>query len=112
MADLGVSDEQELLTDIPTLVVTLGEKGARVVTESGPIDVPAYLVKSVDTTVAGDAFNGALAVALARGDSLKDSVTFANATAALTVTKLGAQTSLPALPVVKEFLASENLDRR
>ena len=53
-------------------------------------------MKAVDTTAAGDIFNGALAVALIEGRELLDAVRFANAAAALSVTKLGAQSSAPA----------------
>ncbi|MCP4710619.1 MAG: ribokinase, partial [Planctomycetes bacterium] len=53
------------------------------------------VVKAVDATAAGDVFNGALAVGLADGKTLGQAVSFANAAAALSVTKLGAQPSAP-----------------
>jgi ribokinase len=58
-------------------------------------EFPAYAVKAVDATAAGDAFNGALACALAEGRSLEDAIVFANAAGALTTTKRGAQDALP-----------------
>jgi ribokinase len=61
-------------------------------------------VKTSDTTAAGDTFNGALAAALANGNSLPDAVVFANAAAALSVTKPGAIASIPSLKDVQEFL--------
>jgi ribokinase len=58
----------------------------------------------VDATGAGDAFNGGLAVALARGDSLEAAVRYANAVGALATTRLGAQSSLPTALEVDTFL--------
>jgi ribokinase len=63
--------------------------------------VPA--VKAVDTTAAGDAFNGALAMALAGGRDLDAAVQFANLAAALSVTRAGAQASMPTLAEVERF---------
>ena len=57
--------------------------------------VPGIKVKTVDTTAAGDVFNGALAVALAEGKDLRDAVLFANKAASISVTRLGAQASAP-----------------
>jgi ribokinase len=66
--------------------------------------VPGFPVEAVDTTGAGDVFNGALAVALAEGSDAIDAVRFANAAAALSVTKLGAQPSAPARAETEAFL--------
>ncbi len=65
---------------------------------------------AVDATAAGDAFNGGLAVALARGEPLAAAVRFAHAVAALSVTRLGAQPSLPTREEVEAFLARERAD--
>ena len=78
-----------------TAVVTLGASGAQIVTNMQSTTVPTYKVDVLDTTGAGDAFNGGLAVALAEGNELADAVRFANATAALCVTKLGTARSNP-----------------
>ena len=78
-----------------TVIVTLGEEGAYVATEKRSYRVPAPRVKSVDETGAGDAFNGALAVALSKGEEMEEAVRFANAAGALTVTK---EEVIPALP--------------
>jgi ribokinase len=59
----------------------------------------------VDATAAGDVFNGTLAVAIAEGKSLKEAVSFANAAAALSVTKLGAQPSAPKRDEIDKFLS-------
>ncbi len=87
------------------VIVTMGEKGAlaRVDADSGYY-VQAHAVKVVDTTAAGDAFIGGLAVALARGIVFPDALNFANACGALAVTRFGAQPSLPTADEVKQFL--------
>ncbi len=66
--------------------------------------VPGFHVEAVDTTGAGDCFNGALAVALARGLKLVEAARYANAAAALAVTRFGAQTSMPTDEEVQEFI--------
>jgi ribokinase len=76
------------------VIVTLGDAGALLVTEAHHLQIPAYLVKAVDTTAAGDAFTGALAVALAEGVPLEEAVLLANAAGGLAVTRPGAQPSL------------------
>ncbi|OOC60688.1 ribokinase [Paenibacillus ihbetae] len=77
------------------LIVTEGKKGVRYYDGSQEVIVPGYKVEAVDTTGAGDTFNGAFAVALAEGMSLSDSLDFANRAAALSVTKFGAQGGMP-----------------
>jgi ribokinase len=70
--------------------------------------VPSFEVKAVDTTAAGDVFNGALAVSLAENKPLFDAVRFANAAAALSVTKLGAQPSAPNREEIDRLLKSND----
>lgn len=77
------------------VVVTLGREGALVVEPGQSTHVPAPEVEAVDTTVAGDAFCGALADALVGGRGLADAVRWAVRAAAITCTRLGAQASLP-----------------
>ena len=88
------------------VVITLGSRGALVATSRNKMLVPAFPVRAIDATAAGDAFNGALAVALSRGDELLDAVRFASAVAAISVTRLGAQPSLPRAVAVNEFIGS------
>ncbi|HEY3097926.1 MAG TPA: ribokinase [Methylomirabilota bacterium] len=78
-----------------TVIVTLGAAGALARGRAGRHRVPGLKVDAVDTTAAGDAFNGALAVALAERRDLASALRFANAAAALACTKRGAQPSLP-----------------
>lgn len=96
-----------LLGQGPKIVaITLGARGALVATREGHQIVPAFPVRAVDTTAAGDVFNGALAVALAEGRELNDAVRFANAAAALSVTRLGAQPSAPKRSAIERLLCS------
>jgi ribokinase len=85
------------------VVLTLGSHGALMATADGIEHFDARQTTAVDTTAAGDAFVGGLAAALTRGDSLPDAVRYANCVGALTVTKFGAQTSLPTAAEVRAF---------
>lgn len=80
------------------VIITLGAAGAWLYTREIARMIPAPQVKAVDTTAAGDTFSGALAVALAKGtEKLEEAVEFACRAAALTVTRIGAQSSIPLL---------------
>lgn len=86
------------------VVTTVGGKGAVYKTLYQDLEThPGYQVPVVDTTGAGDSFNGGLAVALGKGQSMSDALTFANKVAALSVGKFGAQSSMPLLDEVLEF---------
>jgi ribokinase len=87
------------------VVVTLGAAGAHVESDGVRALVPAFPVDPVDTTAAGDTFCGALAVALAEGNALDAAARFANAAAALAVTRVGAQPSIPRRNEIDAFLA-------
>jgi ribokinase len=89
---------------VQALIITLGARGALVIAEGNEYLVPGYLVEAVDSVAAGDAFNGALAVALSRGEDLLGAVRFANAVGALSVTRTGAQPSLPTFDEVRKFM--------
>ena len=86
------------------VVITMGKHGAMLISSDTCELIPGFEVKAVDATAAGDAFTGGLAYATATGKKLKDAVMFANAVAALTVTKMGAQPSLPYKKEVESFL--------
>ncbi|NDJ61843.1 MAG: ribokinase [Chloroflexi bacterium] len=96
-----------LTSDQQTVITTLGSVGARYVQAGKTALVPTYPVDVVDTTGAGDAFNGGLAVALAEGKSLDEALAFANATAALCVTKPGTAPSMPDRRTVDELLQTQ-----
>ena len=91
---------------VPTVILTMGARGALVSADGIATLVRGFKVKAVDTTAAGDTFNGALAVALTEGQSLLQAVRFANAAAAISVTRLGAQPSVPRRQEISRFLAS------
>lgn len=88
------------------VILTLGPRGAWVAVEGYQGLVPGFAVDPVDSTAAGDVHCGALAVALVEGQSLLEAVGFANAAAALAVTKLGAQPSAPARADIDALVAS------
>lgn len=93
---------------VQNVIITLGNKGAYINDRKISKIVPAYEVNTVDTTGAGDAFNGGLVAALAEGKSLYDAVLFANAVAALSVQKLGTTPSMPTRAETDEFIANQN----
>ena len=104
--DAAAAADALMAKGIETVVVTMGAKGAFVVTADSKELIGGFSVKAVDATAAGDVFNGTLAVAMAEGKSLEDAVRFANAAAALSVTKLGAQPSAPTRQEIEKLLSS------
>ena len=128
LADVGIlvpnENELQLLTGMPvtdtdsaksaaqillekgvkTVIVTLGSNGALLVTSKQVTHIPAFKVNVVDTTAAGDAFIGGLAVALLKGKSLEEAVRYGNASGALAATRFGAQPSLPTKDEVEKLL--------
>jgi ribokinase len=103
--DLEDAAQQLLKQGSRNVLLKLGERGCYVALSSGERTlVPAYKVKAVDTTAAGDAFNGAFATALLRGSDPVASVKFASAVAAISVTRHGAQPSMPTPAEVDAFL--------
>jgi ribokinase len=87
------------------VLVTLGARGVFISTASGSELVPGFTVDAVDTTAAGDVFNGSLAVGLVERRSMEDAVRFASAAAALSVTRPGAQASAPWRAEIETFLS-------
>lgn len=90
------------------VILKLGASGCQIQEASGCIAVRGFAVNAVDTTAAGDVFNGALAVGLAEGLTMAAAARFANAAAAISVTRAGAQTSIPARAEVDAFLHSHD----
>lgn len=117
MTDIDVVDEATAIEaalklrarGVKRAVVTLGAKGVAYADETGTGVIPAFHVTAVDTTAASDAFNGVLAVALTSEPTLATALRVANAAAALSVTKPGAQSSLPTRNDVIEFLETERM---
>ena len=91
---------------VGTVIITLGEEGALVYDGATAVHFEAFPIEVVDTTGAGDAFNGGLAVGLSAGGNLEQVIPLASAAAALTCTRRGAQDALPDRAAVERFLQS------
>lgn len=99
-----IAAERLVARGLRHVVVTLGEGGALACDGATALHFPAFPVPAVDTTAAGDAFNGALAVGLAAGGTVEQAIPLANAAAALACARRGAQGSLPDRAEVEGFL--------
>lgn len=93
---------------IPIVLITLGKDGVWVSEKGISKQIKGFSVKAIDTTAAGDTFNGALLTRLLEGAALQDAICFAHAAAAITVMGKGAQTSIPYRSCIDEFLISNN----
>lgn len=91
------ASEDFLDKGVQNVIITLGSKGAFFMNAAERFLIQAQKVKAMDTTAAGDVFNGAVAVGIAQGKSWKESIIFANKAAGIAVTKMGAQESAPYL---------------
>ena len=103
ISGIAVTDEVSALAaakkicemGVKKVIITMSSKGAFVYDENTAEMIPAFKVKAVDTTAAGDCFNGAFTIAFSEGRLLKEAVLFANRVAAISVTRQGAQSSIP-----------------
>lgn len=98
VTDLASAEKSALIfkeKGVQNIIITLGASGAYVLSDSVSRIIPASPVKALDTTAAGDVFNGALVVGLSEGMDLIHATDFANKAAAISVTRLGAQSSAP-----------------
>ncbi|WP_231737828.1 ribokinase [Terracidiphilus gabretensis] len=103
----SIADEL-LRKGVHGVVLKMGADGVSVFTNERDLEsIPAYAVQAVDTTAAGDAFNGGFAVGLAKGMSPIESARFASAVAGISVTRRGAQSSMPTIQEVEEFLVQQ-----
>lgn len=98
-----------LARGVSSVLLTLGNKGCIFNNGNELLKIPAFRVDAVDTTAAGDTFCGALATGISKDRDMKDVLVFASAAAALCVTRLGAQPSIPNEKEVNEFLKSKNI---
>lgn len=96
-------EEEMLKKHKNKLIITKGSEGVSFYDGDKVINLPSNKVEVVDTTGAGDTFNGAFAYSLVKGMSIKESIEFANKAAAISVTKFGAQGGMPTLKEVGEF---------
>ncbi len=95
LPDMKRAGNYLLKRGVQNLVITLGDRGAFLMNEQHTLLIPSPLVSPVDTTAAGDVFNGALVTALAEGETLPEACNFACRAAAISVTRRGAQSSAP-----------------
>jgi ribokinase len=105
-AQASEAAQQLLALGCGAVVLKLGDSGCLYYDGKTELAVPAFAVEAVDTTAAGDIFNASLAVALTENKPIEEALRFANAAAALSVTKPGAQTSVPTRNEVVSFLLS------
>lgn len=104
--DAVEASEQLLAAGVKQVIVTLGDRGCVWIDQAGePIHVPAFKVCAVDTTAAGDTFIGALAAAMCDEMPITEALRYAVAASALTVTREGAQASIPTRQEVENMLA-------
>ena len=96
-----------LLMGPDAVVLKLGERGAILCTDTGLETIPAFNVRAVDTTGAGDAFTAGLALAVAERRPLREAVRFANAAGAITVTRMGTMTAMPTRREIEGLLATK-----
>ncbi|MDX2190312.1 MAG: ribokinase [Bacteroidota bacterium] len=92
------------------VIITLGAKGSFVYSKTIARHIPTFKVKALDTTAAGDTFCGAFATAYTEGKSTEDAIIFASAASALSVTKLGAQPSIPNREMIDQFMLTNHLE--
>lgn len=103
---INMDAASELVSDgVSEVILTLGVKGCHYISKAGvSFHVPAFPVHALDTTAAGDAFIGAYAAIATSGGTIQEALTSASAAAAITVTRRGAQTSIPSREEVEAFL--------
>jgi ribokinase len=116
MAGIKVSDDDSALAaaerikelGVKTVIITMGGRGCLVYADSKDYTfVPAFKVDVIDTTGAGDAFNGGFAHGIEKGMDLKEAVRYANAVAAISVTRFGTAPSMPGEAEIAEFLRNK-----
>ena len=105
-ADIELAARKLLALGPKAVVLKLGARGCLIATERDSFRVPGFRVTARDTTAAGDVFNAAFATALAEGQAVPSAARFANAAAALSVTRPGAQNSVPSRHEVNVFLGA------
>ena len=105
ISDYPVSIMARKLHDsgVETVIITLGKKGVYLLNNDFDGLIPGYKVRAVDTTAAGDVFNGALASALSQKKEISEAVDFAQRAAAISVTRMGAQPSAPRMNEIKKY---------
>jgi ribokinase len=118
MAGMTVNDDESAILaaskikemGVKTVIITLGKRGCLVYNKAGDYAfIPAFKVEAIDTTAAGDAFNGGLAHAIEKGMDIREAVKYASAVAALSVTRFGAVPSMPTQAEIEDFLGKHTV---
>jgi ribokinase len=104
----GKAARNLLARGVKTVIITMGAKGFFMVNNEINDFFPAKKIKAVDSTAAGDAFVGGLVFCIAQGRTILEAALFANDVAALSVTKMGAQSSMPSMKEVEKFIKKKN----
>jgi ribokinase len=112
LSGIKITDEESInkaalsLIDrgVKNIIVTLGSKGSLLINKKETVKFPAKKVDVVDTTAAGDAFNGAIAYSLSIGSTIYEAIKMASTVAAVSVTRAGAQSSMPVMDEIKSLL--------
>ncbi len=101
----GSNNEEKILKEQKNkLIITKGSEGVVFSDGNQLIEIPSLEVEVVDTTGAGDTFNGAFAQSIVKGKTIEESIKFANIAGAISVTKFGAQGGMPTLEELNEFI--------
>lgn len=117
MAGVVINDDESAILaaskikglGVKTVIITLGKRGCLIFNGTGDYTfVPAFKVEAVDTTGAGDAFNGGFAHAIEKGMDVKEAVRYASAVAAISVTRFGTAPAMPSAVEITQFLEKEN----
>jgi ribokinase len=103
-SSIRLAAEKLLKKGIRNVIVTLGDRGSMLINSSTTKHFPVSKVEVVDSTGAGDAFNGALASSLSEGNAIEKAIELANKVASISVTRMGAQSSLPYASEIKDFI--------
>ncbi|MFX1296742.1 MAG: ribokinase [Promethearchaeota archaeon] len=105
-ADIVAKAYKLLHLGVKNVLTTLGTQGSLLINSNLTHEIPAFPVKAIDAVGAGDCFNGCLATALAEGKEMIEAIRFASAAAAISVTRRGAQPSLPKRTEIEEKLTN------
>lgn len=105
--EVEIAAQKLLSYGAENVIITLGSEGCYFTNHKEKYFLPSFKVQALDTTAAGDTYCGSLAVALTEGKSWKDAIRFASAASAISVTKLGAQPSVPFRKEIDTFLSSK-----
>lgn len=105
--DLKEAGQWLVKKGVKNVIAKAGKRGAYLITSDDFVHVPGFNVSAVDTTAAGDAFNGGFALALAHGKGVIEGIRLANAVGAISTTAKGAQSAMPSLKQVEAFMSQQ-----